>query len=215
MIGISLQSHKFSKQLVQQIAKLGVQFCNNFSIVLFDYPERHNWVLKPNTSPSAYHSRCLRITQERLNAYNHMLRQAELKGVALLTWQVIRDKPQYRRNLTLLTRQFRDDQLFRTQVVQQVNINIGSKITSIEKQNRPLTTNERMSLNRYLLEEIAGLLYLQFDAGYALDIYPGPQMNIMHALYDGSFPEINKLGYDWRLQGYLEVAPMMANISLP
>lgn len=207
MLGVSLTSHKFSKHMVQEITELGLSICQKFCIIIFDYPERHNWPLKAVTAKD-YELQCLRIGEEKKRGFQRMLRVAGYGDeVTVVRWTEITTDKRYARNLALLSRLFTYDRHFRAQVVQQLQTNLGGKIAAIELQKgRPLSQTEHNSLCRYLLEEIAGLLHFQFDLGYKIDIYPGPQMDIMEQLYASRFPVIDKeLAYPWANQGWVQV----------
>lgn len=206
MLGISITNHVFSKATVQAIAEFGQKTCEEFAIVLVDLPERWNWPLKAaNLKPDWF----IEIGDEKERAYKKALVQSALtQQVKLLRWHVLVDTPEYTRNLRILEDCFNTNWQFRMALVAQVKTNLGGRIDEFKARNgRELLGKDFDILANYLMEEIAGLWYLHFDLGYCIDIYPGPQMIVMHQIYENSFPEITKkLHYDWTQQGFIELS---------
>jgi tRNA-dependent cyclodipeptide synthase len=207
MLGISITNHAFSKQLVHDITRLGINHCKEFRVVLVDYPDRWNWPLRAADAIGSTEW-CLRIGKEKEAAYVKVLRDLAVShGVQIWHWEKIADTPIYRRNISLVESQFRKNSRFRDLVREQVRFNLGGRIAEAEQiHGFAITTDKVDVMAQYLMEEIAGLWYLQFDLGYSLDFYPGRRMKVMSCIYENDFPEFSEqLGYDWRKQGFIEV----------
>lgn len=138
------------------------------------------------------------------------------RGVQIWRWKKIVHAGAYKRNLQLIKSQFKENRQFRDLVQEQVRINLGSKIAEAEQKHGLRITPDKFDIMaHYLLEEIAGLWYLQFDLGYCLDFYPGQQMQVMSRIYEGGFPVFSRqLGYDWKKQGFIEVGQPSSDIKV-
>jgi tRNA-dependent cyclodipeptide synthase len=207
MLGISIMNHAFSKQLVQDIARLGVDTCKEFVVVLVDYPYRWNWPLRA-TDETGSVEWCLRVGREKEAGYVRALRGLALShSVEIWHWKKIARTPIYKRNLNLIELQFQQNSQFRNLIREQVRSNLGGRIAEAEQKHGLVITTDKIDIMaHYLMEEIAGLWYLQFDLGYSLDFYPGKQMQVMSHIYANDFPEFAKrLGYNWHAQGFIEV----------
>lgn len=207
VLGISITNHAFSKRLVQDIVQLGVSTCSEFIVVLVDYPDRWNWPLRAADEAGSIEW-CLKIGREKEASYARALRSLALSDkVEIWHWEKIACTPTYKRNLNLIKLQFRENSQFRDLIREQVRSNLGGRIAEAEqKHGFVIGANQIDTMAHYLMEEIAGLWYLQFDLGYSLDFYPGEQMQVMLRIYENDFPEFAKqLGYDWRMQGFIEL----------
>ena len=202
MMGISISNHYFSNERVMGIVQLGRELCSEFVIVIFDYPERWNWPLKQNVGQEENEKRCLVIGIEKKSAYTRELKKLNIeKEVQILTWQDILDHPAYKRNLAALYEEFSNDRGFHSSLITQMETNL-----SVRLENGSLSKADILTMSNYLLEEIAGLFYLQFDMNYQLDLYPKAQMQIVQDIYDDKYPSLSqKMGYDWSKQGWIEV----------
>jgi|GEM_PF-3969156 len=220
MLGISITNHAFSKQVVQDIVRLGLSTCSEFVVILVDYPDRWNWPLRA-VDAAGNIEWCLRVGREREAGYARALRNLDLPhSVETWHWEKIASTPIYERNLNLVKSQFQQNSRFRNLIREQVLSNLGGRIAEAEQKHGFIITTDKIDIMaHYLMEEIAGLWYLQFDLGYSLDFYPGRQMLVMTCIYENAFPEFAKqLNYDWSAQGFIEVGyppPTSAAISYP
>ena len=208
MVGVSLSNHFFSHSRIAETVQLGLEHCRHIAIVVVDFPERWNWPLKEAMCPSTLAAHCLRSGKDKKRGITRHLRQVGLADqVSLWSWPDIMMESSYKQNYSVLEWAYRTNSTFREHVLAQLRDNLGRKIKNVERRRKLLLSAEELDcLCHYLIEEIAGLLHLQFDAGHAIDFYHKPPMDIMRALYTNAYPEICKLlGYDWSRQGWVHI----------
>jgi tRNA-dependent cyclodipeptide synthase len=207
MLGISLSNHFFSKVHVGQMAQIGVRECDEFSIILVDWPERWNWPLKPGATHETNEPNVIKLSVERRRGFQDALGKVGLSGaVPILDWKTaVGESPEYVRNLQVVENAYMTDTDFRAAVELQVQQNLGSRIA--ERKSQPaLIHKEIASLSHYMLEEIAGLYKLWFDDGY-VDFYHKPTAAIDKRIFAGELSCVsNVLPYDWSQYGLVQVA---------
>jgi tRNA-dependent cyclodipeptide synthase len=209
MLGASLFHHGFSHRYVVEAARLMCAETKGAIILICDEVEIHNQLL---------HSRIpLPVWAEHIQAsadrYEFGLRRALLKAglaeVEIWRWRNLAYEPAYQQTVGRIRTLFQADPEFRAAVLRQMEHNIGGKIRDVEyKSGRPFSGPERSVLATYLVEEVAGLLHLAFEVGYAVDYYPGPPMPLMQNIVAGRYPELTReLPYDWSRYGWVDVRP--------
>jgi tRNA-dependent cyclodipeptide synthase len=206
MLGISLSNHFFSKAHVGQIAQIGVRECDEFLIILVDWPERWNWPLKPGATYETNKPNVIKLSIERQRGFLSALRQVSLNdAVSVLDWKTaVGESPEYLRNLKVVENAYTTDNDFRTAVELQVQENLGSRIAE-RKSQFSLVHEEIVSLSHYMMEEIAGLYTLWFDDGY-VDFYHKPTATIDKRIFSGEFSCVSDvLPYDWSQYGLVQV----------
>ena len=178
-----------------------------FIVVLVDYPDRWNWPLRAPDATGSIEWR-LRVGKEKEVGYTRALRKlGPSHNIKILRWGRIARTSIYKRNLNLVESQFQQNSRFRDLLRGQVHSNLGGRIAEAEQKHGFVITDDKIDIMaHYLIEELAGLWYLQFDLGYSLDFYPGQQMQAMSRIYENDFPEFTKqLNYNWNAQGFISV----------
>jgi tRNA-dependent cyclodipeptide synthase len=208
MLLISLGSSIFSKQRVLEYVQFGLTICREFSVVMVDHPARHNWPLSDTLTPSEYHQRFMTISVEKASGLKEVLAKAGLgERAQVMSWTEFTEAPEYRRNIEVLTTIYEHDDSFRAAVTKQVYENIGGKLAILNGGHRTAGTQKIRALSMFLIEELSGIFYLQFDRGHTLDVFPAPQMEIVGRIYQNEFPHVSRaLGYPWHEQVWMHIA---------
>lgn len=197
MVGVSLMSHAFSHSAVQTMAEFALDYCQEVTVFIVDHPHRHNWPLSTSPSLDHYWQVCRRISDEKIQGYRRFLGFSDkATSISFGQWQTFFDQPFYCRVIARLRTAYLSNYAFQTVVAEDTRYNIGAKIADVEaRRGRELSHLETKSLHQYVLEELAGLIYLQCHEGYVIDFYPGPPLRSMLAIERGVIPGfVDELG---------------------
>ena len=116
------------------------------------------------------------------------------RGLAftIVRWRELTARERYQAVLTAATALRDNDEAFRQALRQQAVINLKRRF---EHSGPPTARAERMwrLLETYVIHEIAGLITMSEDLGYAVEVYPGPDLDVVRQIYDGKWRELRSV----------------------
>jgi len=113
----------------------------------------------------------------------------------IVRWRDLEKLPRYGCIFEEAERLLTADPRFEAAVRAQIFTNLGSAISTAGFKDEPQSFDRRRGLSPfylYMLHEIAGLAVMSEDLGYELEVYPGPDLEIMKSVYDGAWPSLRR-----------------------
>ena len=114
--------------------------------------------------------------------------------IRVIRWKDLASTPEYNKFYRTAIAAYSDNSKFRQAVRDQIVLNLGNRIASHNASPHSRNQNAATEfLDRYILEEIAGLITISECFGYPQELYPGKDLAIMENIYDNKFPEFSEV----------------------
>ena len=84
------------------------------------------------------------------------------------------------------------DPSFKEALWEQARVNLSQRLSSVSG-DLPVPVRFWTLLEKYVIHEIAGLSAMSEDCGFPVEVYPGPDLEILKRLYDGQWPSLREL----------------------
>lgn len=110
----------------------------------------------------------------------------------IIRWRHVREAPEYANWLSAIYRDYENNPDFRGMVRDQVWSSLSSQLAE-RGYTYPGTVDELSSADEFVLHEVAGLIVASEYMGYPLEVYPGPDLTVLEAIYSGAVPALCEL----------------------
>lgn len=111
----------------------------------------------------------------------------------VVRWRELTSFPRYQAIVAAASQLLENKPAFRADVRSQAAINLRRRLERAPTPGANGKATRWRLLERYIIEEIAGLVTMSEDRGYPLEVYPGKDLQIVQDVYAGKWPSLQAL----------------------
>jgi tRNA-dependent cyclodipeptide synthase len=110
----------------------------------------------------------------------------------IVRWEDIASTPECVKLLGLIESAYRKDPTFALAVRAEVWRNLGDRLSVVGVCRSPGCNHEEcQTLDRYVVNEVAGLITISEHMGYEVEVYPGNDLNVLKGVYADQYPHLS------------------------
>ena len=188
-LGISLSNPYYSRaNLVKYMKWIGL---SNYELAFLigDYIHKYTYSVFKDVTLDEALDVCLKMGE---NMDKNIKRASSKvgKNFNIYHWKEITKNDFYKRLKDNIYNEYINNNNFKKMVRQQVINNLENKINYKLSNNKTITRKDKYKLDKYVLEEITGLITMSEYLSYSLELYPGNDLFIIKKIYSGEFKQI-------------------------
>jgi tRNA-dependent cyclodipeptide synthase len=191
-LGISVGSPYYSRQRIDHYLAWAALKYGAFAFLVGDGIAKYTIAATKHLPLVAAAARAAEIGDNLCSMLEDACRKCG-KAVDIFRWKRVEQIPEYSGLVRAVSAEYSTSAAFKTEVRRQVWRNLGSRIAVLGIAEHESDNSLAAQLcDRYILEEIAGLIAMGEFTGYHLELYPGDDLEILERIYRDEFPAISR-----------------------
>lgn len=204
-LGLSIRNKMSNGSRLEALIPWVARRTQTLTIVIGDYIHRHDLVAFDGIPISDAARKAFSLGARATRAARRIV--GDRAGCRVLSSADLTETAECKRILRVITDYYSAEPTFMRDVTQQV---IAFAARSVPESTAARNGQLLGILKDYVLEEIAMFLYLH-DAGYAIEVYPGPDLTIMRKAAIGLYPRF-PIPCPWRTHISVHVSAVRSRV---
>ena len=119
--------------------------------------------------------------------------------VKIIRWRDFESNSKYQMILSTLYKEYCRNILLQNSIRRQLRENLGTRLdVAGVSQDASIKNHASITLERYLINEIAGLIYISEFTEFSTEIYPGADLFVLGEIYSGNYRLLETIGLSGR-----------------
>jgi tRNA-dependent cyclodipeptide synthase len=187
-MGVSLDNLDFYGRTLRALL---LWVTNNYEqclVIIGDFLRRYNEQIFNSIKGEAAEKASLQAGAAYLDQTREIFSQFSEPKVKIIRWKDCLDKEEFKKAKKILDNLYDSDEAFRSSLQKDAFSFINRQ--KRKKQSPKVSTEDAIDISsRYLLEEVAVFSTLS-EEGWNIEVYPGPELNVLVEIAKGSFKDI-------------------------
>lgn len=114
-------------------------------------------------------------------------------NIEIYRWRDLHTRKPYRDIVRKVREHYLSSNDFSAVVRYEVEGNLSTRLKRIRSTSSSIDEKLMNRLDSYVLHEIAGLIVMSEYLGFPIEVYPGKDVEVVKAIYNGDFPVLKKI----------------------
>ena len=187
-MGISIRNKFFSHKNLEPYFVWASEYFKEFTILLMDDPDRHNYILFSNNPPEEAITKARRMGEDKRIGYKKILKNLGITNIKIIRFVEFENEKIYTDSLKSLFLETTKSTELKEDLVKVLERGIGGKIMEFAHANN--LSKEQVSelidnLLSYVIEELAATIYLT-ETGSPIEIDPYAEVSTKKLIYENN-----------------------------